>query len=432
MPRLILILLICCLSNVDADAGAVLTKAKKVQLGEVSVIGSKLQVKMKLGGLKLRKSDVVWYSEDARIKTVFHAAKVAEKEGNQRIAMLLYSISARDESETRSQARAIIKTMAGGGTLRVQKASPTTATGGTTASRTTTRSTGSSAKYHPRSKAEIEERLRALMAVKPAAGGALANADNIYAVNRLNTYRYLCGIDADVKLDAGLCETAEAGAALCQKIGRLDHTPANPGMPEAQFKKGYEGTSKSNLAMGGGTSRSVDMYMNDSDPSNIERVGHRRWCLSPVMGKVGFGQADRYSAMYVFDRSRKADDDFEYSLFPAAGYMPTSHFRSGYAWSANLSSGAFGTLEQGKVKVKVFPVTGKTGNPKDNLGAPLELNFFTVSSSGRGSTKAVIFRPTGVDVSDGSRYWVEITGLESREGRRADIEYLVEFFDARD
>ena len=63
------------------------------------------------------------------------------------------------------------------------------------------------------------------------------------AVRRLNSYRFLCGVPADVALDPEETYYAAAGAKLLKAINRLDHTPANPGLPEAEYQDGYTGTS---------------------------------------------------------------------------------------------------------------------------------------------------------------------------------------------
>jgi hypothetical protein len=65
---------------------------------------------------------------------------------------------------------------------------------------------------------------------------------------RLNGYRYLCGLDADVKLKDEYTLTCKVGAYLCSVLGHIEHTPPKPaGLDEPIYRKGYEGTSHSNL-----------------------------------------------------------------------------------------------------------------------------------------------------------------------------------------
>ena len=117
----------------------------------------------------------------------------------------------------------------------------------------------------------------------------------------------------------------QTASKICAELGRLEHRPENPGWPEEEFKLALKGTSSSNLAFGDPTlPDAVDGWMEDSDKSNIDRLGHRRWCLNPMMKKVGFGRTKTFSAMYSFDHSRERVPPFEYVAWPPAGRRPSS------------------------------------------------------------------------------------------------------------
>src|SRR5262249_22794081 len=120
---------------------------------------------------------------------------------------------------------------------------------------------------------------------------------------RLKAYRYLCRIPyEDFALDEEFNKYAQAASKICNELGRLEHKPTNPGGPEDEFKMAFKGTSSSSLAFGDPTiAAAVDGWMDDSDKDNIDRLGHRRWCLNPKMQKVGFGRTGKFSAMYCFD-----------------------------------------------------------------------------------------------------------------------------------
>src|SRR5436190_12942763 len=132
----------------------------------------------------------------------------------------------------------------------------------------------------PRTVEEIKKKL-AEIAAPPKTPPAGLDGERESALRRLNAYRYLAGLDCDVVLDEGLTESAQAGAKLCEKLGKIDHRPANPGLPEDEFQKGLKGTSTSNLAWGvRSLVQCVDIWMDDSDRGNIDRAGHRRWCIN--------------------------------------------------------------------------------------------------------------------------------------------------------
>ncbi len=237
------------------------------------------------------------------------------------------------------------------------------------------------------------------------------------AVRRLRAYRSLCGVPwDDLVLDASYGYYAQAGARLLAVIGRIEHTPKNPGLPADEYRDGYTGTSNSNLASGSTLVDSIDQYMDDSDPTNIDRVGHRRWCLNPPMQRTGFGIVGRISAMWALDRGRSSVPPWSTIRYPPAGYVPTEYFGPRHAWSVRLSTDAFGIPKVGALEIVVVRLD-------DELvpqGAPLELDYLGVSG------EQVIFRPVGVDVAPGSRYWVELGGVVPR-GEDDPVRYLVEF-----
>lgn len=250
-------------------------------------------------------------------------------------------------------------------------------------------------------------------------------ADRAEALRRLKAYRYLAGVPyKDLTLDDDYNEASEAGARLCAKIGRLDHTPKNPGWPEDEYKLAYRGTSRSNLAMGyRDLVKSLDGWMDDSDKFNIDRLGHRRWCLHPPMKKVGFGASGRFHVMYAFDMSRKNVPDYEFVAWPPRGLIPVSFFSSDYAWSLSLNPRKYD--KPGKsMKPKVYRVDA---NGK-KLSGPLALNYFNVDNQGFAIPNCIIFRPKKIEIRAGNRFMVEVEGVRLRRQRKeTTVRYVVTF-----
>lgn len=293
---------------------------------------------------------------------------------------------------------------------------------------------------YPRSTRQMKAALDAIagqpVAAKPADGSpappSLADAKNVAELQRLNAYRYLAGVAHDVKLSAELCAYAQAAADICARIGRLDHSPTNPGMPEDQYKKALHGTMHANLHFGRGQRGCVDGFMFDSDSSNIDAVGHRRWCINPLMMEVGFAENGKFCAMYAHDTSRKDAADFDFVAFPPPGYMPRDYFSPQHAWNVSPSTEKYAKPTRAVVKVSVYPLAatgpGQVPDPT-RRGEPLKLNHFSVNSGGYGLRDAVVFRPEALKMDSGARYWVQISGLKRRDGTDARVEYLVEFTD---
>lgn len=301
-----------------------------------------------------------------------------------------------------------------------------------------------------RSKADIEKALKAIEAAgRGSASGSSAAKGNtgtkpekgtvVLTVTpselgkargelaRLNGYRYLAGLSSDVQLKDDYNLTCKYGAHLCDVIGRIEHTPAKPaGMDDATYKRGYEGTSHSNLFWTSGPdglTGSVNGYMDDSDPGNVARVGHRRWCLNPAMRYTGFGAVKGYSAMWSMDG---AGDSAPGAIvcFPSAGFHPLAYYTLGTAWSVSLDPGRY-QLRSPQVKVYALK-SGATRFPADVSGlAEVGLRDVKVDTSGIGITQCLIFRPE-IKALRGSRFGVLITGVEGLPERR--LAYTVELF----
>lgn len=265
--------------------------------------------------------------------------------------------------------------------------------------------------------------------IKRRVADPAAQAEREAAVRNLNGYRYLCGLPFDVGLDRAQIAYAEAGSDLLKVIGKLDHTPSNPGLPEDVYKAGYKGTASSNIYMGSkDMGPTVHGYMDDSDKSNIDRLGHRRWCLNPKMARTGLGRNDIYSAMWSMDNGRAEAVEYDYTAYPPAGLVPNAAFKKDYAWSVTLNPAKYKMPDQKNVKVKVTPakLNPKTGDI-ERAPQALELNYFGVDTGGYGVPGCIIFRPTPFSTDPGAAYWCEITGLETKDGQPAKLGYFVGF-----
>lgn len=297
-----------------------------------------------------------------------------------------------------------------------------------------------------RSRAEIERTLKAIEAtgrIQAAAPARKSDKEEATTVPRpaptemakaraetarLNAYRYLAGLSYDVKLDEELSWTCKFGAEICRRLGTIDHRPPKPaGMDDAAYRRGYEATTNSNLFWTSGKdglTGSVDGYMDDSDPSNIARVGHRRWCLNPPMAKTGFGVAGGASAMWAFDRSGR-DSATAIVCFPAAGLYPLDYLRANTAWSISLAPERY-QLTEIHVGIVALPATAGRRFPDDIKGLrEIPLSDVRIDRSNIGIEQCVIFRPQ-VSVRRGDRFGVILEGVQGLPGKR--LAYTVEFF----
>jgi uncharacterized protein YkwD len=252
-------------------------------------------------------------------------------------------------------------------------------------------------------------------------------ADREAALLRLKSYRYLAGVPYEnLVLDDELNKYASAAARICEKLGRLDHNPPNPGLPEEEYQIARKSAGNCNLAFRprASLSTSVDFFMHDSDPTNIVRLGHRRWCLSLLMKKVGFGRAGNCHAIWLSDRGQQAYPALDFIAYPAPGLMPVEFFGDEYAWSTSLNPGKYAPPDD-SVEVSIYP-TDQSG-VKSGTGLPL--NNVCVNRAPRGwIDNCIIFRPDRSAVAAGKRYLVEIKGIRYANGMSSPpLRYPVEF-----
>lgn len=252
------------------------------------------------------------------------------------------------------------------------------------------------------------------------------------ALNMTNFVRYLAGVPYDLELDPVLVDQAQHGAVLLAANDELTHFPSKPtGMDEAFYNLGYKSTSSSNIYSGSENLwDTIIGYMDDSDTKNIDRVGHRRWILYPELKKTGFGLADEYSPMQVFDKSRTESVDYTYIAWPNAGYAPNYFFGHKTPWSVFLNPEKYDNENTDNIKVKLTRASdGKTWefgeNDRNSTG-----KYFNVQTSPYGIPYCIIFRPDNITkYKDGDTFNVSITGVADKSGNPAEISYSTTFFD---
>lgn len=250
------------------------------------------------------------------------------------------------------------------------------------------------------------------------------------ALRLLMGYRFLCGVPyADLQLDRGYIACAVAAARIMDVLGELTHNPKNPGWPDDAYQFAAKGCGSSNISGSSSPPDSVKLFMGDSDPGNIDRLGHRRWCLNPAMQKTGFGSYGGYTAMWSFDSSRAEVPDYDFVAFPPQGLMPKAMFVKDWAWSVSLNPKKYAAPAKEQVKVRITPAQLDTRNGVLQKGPqPLVIDYFNVETSGFGIPNCIIFRPANVVIEPNALYAVEIAGLQDAGGQAATLEYVAGFF----
>jgi hypothetical protein len=257
------------------------------------------------------------------------------------------------------------------------------------------------------------------------APGKGSSQQDIYLA-RMRQYRYLCGVPFEtLAFNARQGELAHAAADICACLDKLTHAPERPpGMSDDDYKLGKDGAGQSNLFMGRtDPSGCVDGWMDDSDPGNIDRVGHRRWILNPAMGTTAFGTEGKYAAMYAFDGSNKSVPEWDVVTYPTRGAMPVQFFGARHAWSISLNTRTYVVPAQSELAVSIRTL-GANSEPQ---GDALPLDYFHLDTAGFGSGTAVIFRPKDFPLGQAGGYAVTLTGVKDKSGATATISYHVNF-----
>lgn len=276
----------------------------------------------------------------------------------------------------------------------------------------------------------------------PYGAGEVSGAALMAALNRLNLLRRLAGLNS-VTLDSGLTGRAQHGAVLLAAVEELTHFPDQPGdMPGDFYDQGLNATSSCNIYMGANATlpQAVDAFMDDSDGGNLPMLGHRRWMLSPTMGKTGLGFSPsgkttgsytyNFATLWAFDRSGSGGD-YDFIAWPASGVFPASLFHKDQAWSVTLNPDKYAIPRLENLTVTItrasdgfsWTLSGAHGYQPADQGAYLSLD-----QESYGVSNCIIFRPQ-LDASryDGV-YTVTVAGLQTPSGLTADFSYEVDFF----
>lgn len=246
--------------------------------------------------------------------------------------------------------------------------------------------------------------------------GRVSDSDIQEPLNALNVMRYIAGLD-EVTLSEEYIELAQAAADVNGVSGVMSHMPSKPSaIPDSLYNKGAEGASSSNLAYAsyGGFFSQIEGYMDDSGRGNVERLGHRRWCLNPAMRYTGFGTYGNQSAMYAFDNVFTPTDT--YGVVWPAQNMPVDYFSEEVPWSYSRGEKI---SDPEAVSVTLTRISDKKRWSFSSSGGD---GYFTIENSYYGQPGCVIFLPNDISYNAGDVFDVSITGLD------IPVNYTVSFF----
>lgn len=262
----------------------------------------------------------------------------------------------------------------------------------------------------------------------PYSAGKLTDKSLDQALNMLNFIRYTAGLP-EVEMDDAYNYSAQCASLVNAANNLLTHYPKQPsGMSDELYEVGQDGACSSNLGYGHNSiTASLVSYMSDSDPLNIDCVGHRRWLIYPLLKKVGFGYAGRYTATHVVGGSESRNSfNGDYVAWPPEN-MPMELYQGHsdrYAFSINVGK----YYNKRFLNDAVVKVTLKnTGESWTISRSNNDDTYFRVDNSYRGLDGCIIF-DTGTRFKSGDKVSVNISNIKDYKGRSTEINYDVNFF----
>ena len=152
--------------------------------------------------------------------------------------------------------------------------------------------------------------------------------------------------------------------------------------------------------------------MDDSDSSNIDRVGHRRWLLNPPLQKTGMGYANARTDTFVFDWSRVSAVSYGAIRWPCAGPFPVEMFSAGTAWSITLNPDRYDWTSGGHTVTMRRVRDGRTWT-LSSADTDKSGDYFRFDTGGYGVANCFIFRPDPASVGAyriGDSYQITLSG----------------------
>lgn len=200
--------------------------------------------------------------------------------------------------------------------------------------------------------------------------GDTAPAYQDAVIRRINYFRAMAGVPAEVALDYEVSAKAQQAALMMAANNALNHFP--PMDWRCYTPTGYEAAGKSNLSLGTAGPDAVANQMRD-DGDNNAATGHRRWLLYPGTRFMGTGDVkaagQSANAVWVQDPAAlggpRPSTRSDFVAWPPAGYVPRPLVYARWSFSyldADFSLAEVSVRRNGaELPVRLEPTAGSIG-----------------------------------------------------------------------
>ncbi|MCR5544801.1 MAG: Ig-like domain-containing protein, partial [Eubacterium sp.] len=253
-------------------------------------------------------------------------------------------------------------------------------------------------------------------AVSPYSLGKVSDESLNDALNYLNCYRYISGVNP-VTISDESQELAQAAALILAANRSLSHSPTKPsGMSDSLYSKCLRGCANSNIAGGSDyITDTIDRYM--LEINGDANYGHRRQLLDYDMTTTGFGCAisssgGSYGATYI-DANLRENKVVSY---PGTN-QPLEFFGTGYMWTIIVPQ----KVDSSSIKITIKDVKK---NKTWTFTEAASDGFLRLDTGY--NTTCVMLYPNDILYRNGDKYQVNITGIPT------PISYEVNMFYGKD
>ena len=232
-------------------------------------------------------------------------------------------------------------------------------------------------------------------------------------LRRINYYRALTGLPADIFLNDTKSAKCQEAALMFSAAGSISHYP--PSSWAHYTGNASEAARNSNIAYGSYGPGSVDAYIRDDGGSNY-LVGHRRWLLYSRAQEMGTGDAppsgSRPSANAIWVMGQhKASATASFVAWPTIGFTPKNLVPA--RWSLSYPNANFGSAS----------VTMR----RNGVAVPLQI----ISSAQNGyGENTIVWEPAGLVLNskEDQAYQVTVSNIGGA-GIPTSYSYSVSIFD---